>query len=119
MTHNRKPGPTPKTKDQQRKNRVSIFMTDAEFSLVKAKAFGIPLPLYIRLQAVGGELPQIIPEANITAWRESANLQNNLNQLARKIAAEGFDTRNLKEARDLTAQLRRQLLTLDKGNNLQ
>jgi len=89
-TKKRKRGPAKKPEEQQRKNRISIFLTDSEYRLVKEKAGDYELPLYVRTRAINGKLaPKAasIPAINLEAWRNLAQCANNLNQLARHLNA--------------------------------
>ncbi len=82
----KKRGPSPKPQEQQRKNRISIFLTDAEYSLIKEKAGAYELPIYVRTCALDGTLapkPSTIPQLNIEAWKKLGRCTNNLNQLSR------------------------------------
>ncbi len=82
----KKRGPTPRPEDQQRKHRISIFLTDSEYQLVKQKAGDYKLPDYVRTIAVGGAFapkPATIPKLNLEAWKKLGRTTNNLNQLVR------------------------------------
>ena len=82
----KKRGPSPRPEDQQRKHRISIFLTDSEYQLVKHKAGDYKLPDYVRTSAVGGAFapkPATIPKLNLEAWKKLGRTTNNLNQLVR------------------------------------
>lgn len=79
-------GPTPKPEEQQRKHRISIFLTDAEYALIKDKAGAYELPAYVRTCALDGAFapkPATIPQLNIEVWKKLGRCTNNLNQLSR------------------------------------
>mgnify|MGYP003407708796 CR=1 FL=1 len=85
---NRRHGPLPKPQDQQRKNRVSVFFTDAEFAQLKDKAGDNDLPVFVRTRAINGKLaPRApkMPKLNFEAWKKLARVANNLNQLAKAL----------------------------------
>lgn len=89
----RRHGPMPKPDDQQRKHRISIFLTDAEFSLLKEKAGDNDLPVFVRTRAINGKLaPRAaqVPKLNIETWKKLSRISNNLNQLA-KLLNGGID----------------------------
>lgn len=72
------------------------------------------MPAYIRavaLKARPAPVPAKIPAANLSAWAASAGLQNNLNQLIRRIHAEGLRDSDIEAARELVAGLRAALIT--------
>ena len=73
----RRHGPMPKPDDQQRKNRVSIFLTDGEFAQLKEKAGDYDLPVFARTQ--------VLPKLNIEVWKKLSRVANNLNQLAKAL----------------------------------
>lgn len=78
----------PKPDDQQRKHRVSIFLTDAEFSLLKEKARDNDLPVFVRTRAINGKLaPRAaqVPKLNIEIWKKLSRVSNNLNQISKQL----------------------------------
>jgi hypothetical protein len=84
----RRRGPAPKPEDQQRKNRISIFLTDQEYQHIKAKAGDYDLPVYVRTCAIDGQFAPkaaTIPKLNIEVWKKLGRCTNNLNQLARHL----------------------------------
>ena len=89
QTENKKKrGPTPKPEDQQRKNRISIFLTDQEYQHIKAKAGDYDLPVYVRTCAIDGKFAPkaaTIPKVNIEVWKKLGRCTNNLNQIARHL----------------------------------
>jgi len=87
-------GPAPRPADQQRKHRISIFLTPSEYELVIAKAGEYPLPDFVRNCSIDGEYaPKIpvgptVPKLNFEAWKKLARVANNINQIARRLNAE-------------------------------
>ena len=84
----RRHGPMPKPDDQQRKNRVSIFLTDGEFAQLKEKAGDYDLPVFVRTRAINSKLAprtQVLPKLNIEVWKKLSRVANNLNQLAKAL----------------------------------
>lgn len=84
----RRHGPMPKPDDQQRRNRVSIFLTDGEFAQLKEKAGDYDLPVFVRTRAINGKLAprtQVLPKLNIEVWKKLSRVANNLNQLAKAL----------------------------------
>jgi len=85
---NRRHGPLPKPDAQQRKHRISIFLTDSEFAQLKEKAGDYDLPVFVRTRAVNGKLAprtQVLPKLNIEVWKKLSRVANNLNQLAKAL----------------------------------
>jgi hypothetical protein len=84
----RRRGPAPKPEDQKRKNRISIFLTDAEYAIAKQKAGDYGLPDYVRTCAIDGQFaPKAasIPKLNIEVWKKLGRCTNNLNQIAKHL----------------------------------
>lgn len=101
----RRHGPKPKPDDQQRKHRISIFLTDAEFAQLKEKAGDNDLPVFVRTRAVNGKLaPRApkIPKLNFEAWKKLARVANNLNQLAKALNS-GADVEIVDVLKELAA----------------
>lgn len=112
MSGKRKRGPKEAPPEQKRNNRISIFLTGAEFEIVKNRAGNIRLPIYVRAAALAADGVQSvrIDERSLQVWRQTAGLQNNLNQLVRKLNQAGADSAFAIEARDLVARLRAELI---------
>lgn len=89
MKAKRKPGPIPKSQEQKKLQRVTVFFTEADYLQLEEKAGSVAaVPAYIRAAAIKAKpapVPAQIPEANLAAWAATAGLQNNLNQLVRRI----------------------------------
>lgn len=101
----RRHGPMPKPEAQQRKHRVSIFLTDAEFAQLKEKAGDNDLPVFVRTRAINGKLaPQApkIPKLNIEIWKKLSRVSNNLNQIA-KLLHGGVDVEVERVLKNLAA----------------
>lgn len=84
----KKRGPTPKPAEEQRSHRISIFLTESEYHLVKQKAGDYKLPEYVRTVALGGAFapkPPTIPKLNLEVWKKLSRTTNNLNQLVRRL----------------------------------
>lgn len=84
----RRYGPMPRPDDQQRRNRISIFLTDAEYALLKEKAGDYDLPIFVRTRAINGEFApraETLPKLNFEAWKKLARVANNLNQIAKAL----------------------------------
>lgn len=82
----KKRGPSPKPKEEQRSHRISIFLTEGEYYLVKQKAGDYKLPDYVRTVALEGAFapkPPTIPKLNLEVWKKLSRTTNNLNQLVR------------------------------------
>lgn len=115
MKAKRKPGPIPKPQDQKKLHRVNIFFNDADYQRLAEKAGSVAtMPAYIRAAAINAKpapVPSQIPTANLEAWSASAGLQNNLNQLVRRLHVEGIRDTDIEATRGLLADLRAALLT--------
>ncbi|MNF29650.1 Bacterial mobilization protein (MobC) [compost metagenome] len=101
----RRHGPMPKPEAQQRKHRVSIFLTDAEFAQLKEKAGDNDLPVFVRTRAINGKLaPQApkMPKLNIEIWKKLSRVSNNLNQIA-KLLHGGVDVEVERVLKNLAA----------------
>ena len=113
----RRYGPLPKPEEEKRNRRISVYLTDAEYSkLLKRVRTPGELSAYTRHQLFAGKKPYIVsvPETNYAAWAATAGLANNLNQLVRKLGGVGVVDADLQAVRDLVRELRAALLEVSK-----
>ncbi|HBN8537627.1 TPA: plasmid mobilization relaxosome protein MobC [Pseudomonas aeruginosa] len=109
----RRRGPQPLPQEEKRTIRVVMKLTAAEYELAKIKSAGLNLAKYARaalLQAKPAPPPPVIPTTNVAAWQSSAALQNNLNQLVRRLHSQGIEAGDIEELAALVAQLRAALV---------
>ena len=86
MSKNRKHGPDPLPPDQLRSKRLSVYVTEDEFSELtrRAKLVSMRTPAYLRECALE-RLPPTVPELNQKAWLELSKSAANLNQIAKAL----------------------------------
>ena len=86
MTKNRKHGPDPLPPDQLRSKRLSVYVTEDEFSELtrRAELVSMRTPAYLRESGLE-RLPPTVPEINQIAWLELSKSAANLNQIARHL----------------------------------
>lgn len=109
----RRRGPQPLPQEEKRVIRVVMKLTAAEYELAKIKAAGLNLAKYARaalLQAKPAPPPPVLPTANVEVWKGSAALQNNLNQLVKRLHSAGIEAGDIEELAGLVAQLRAALV---------
>ena len=86
----KKRGPEPKSAEDKREKRVSIYLTDVEYAeLLKRVKSKRELSVYARHQLFAGKKAYCVsvPEINLQAYRELGQAASNLNQIARKLNA--------------------------------
>ncbi|MFU4120605.1 plasmid mobilization protein [Pseudomonas aeruginosa] len=113
MKQNRRRGPQPLPIEDKRTIRVVMRLTAAEYELAKIKAGGLNLAKFARsalLQAKAAPPPPVLPTANVEAWKSSAALQNNLNQLVKRLHVLGIEAGDVEELAALVTQLRAALV---------
>lgn len=84
----RRRGPAPTPEQQKRKKRISVYLTDVEYSeLLSRVNHKDDLAPYMRAQAFAGKTPYSVkvPEINLQAYAELARAAANLNQIARSL----------------------------------
>jgi hypothetical protein len=84
---NKKPGPAPKSAEQKRNRRISVYLSDTEYAELTQRVPKSDLCNYIRAQVFEGtvEVKKIIPDINLQAYGELGRVASNLNQIARKL----------------------------------
>lgn len=84
----RRRGPAPSPEQQKRKTRISVYLTDAEYSeLLSRVKHKDDLAPYMRAQAFTGKTPLSVevPAVNLKTYAELARAAGNLNQIARHL----------------------------------
>lgn len=92
---NRRKGGRPrKSRDELRCHHVKAGFTDLEFDTVeyKAKQAGERVSDYIRAASLNAKVKARINEEQLELMRDIARMGNNLNQLARRANAGGFES---------------------------
>lgn len=110
----RRHGPEPRPIEELRRERVSVYLTSEEASVVRqrASASGLHPGAYLRSAGLT-RLPRPIPAINREAWLALARLCGNLNQYQAAInegRATGYPPEVIAELRDQVQALRRDLL---------
>jgi hypothetical protein len=100
----RRRGPDPKPREEQRLHPVSCRLTDAELALLDERRGKISRGEWLRRAALA-QPPRIVPEINKQAWSELSRTASNLNQMTRALNEGGW-----KPADELEAKRALQLL---------
>lgn len=114
-TEKRRYGPIPKDAAERLAKRVTVFFTQNDYDRLVLKVGGSAsaVPAYLRALAVAGApapLPPVIPQTNAEVWISTAGLQNNLNQLVRRLNADGLVEAEVKELLLIVQSLRMALV---------
>lgn len=78
----RRHGPLPRPACQLRRNKISVFLTDEEYSEIRSRARSPAA--YVRA-VVLSRMPPQVPSINIQAYQELARSAANLNQIAHNL----------------------------------
>lgn len=114
-TEKRRHGPIPKDAAKRLSKRVTVFFTQDDYGQLVLKVGGSAsaVSAYLRALAVAGapaRLPPVIPQTNTEVWISTAGLQNNLNQLARRLHGSGLVEEEVKELLQVVQRLRMALV---------
>jgi len=79
----RRHGPLPRPAEEQRKTRVSVYLTDKETAQLQERSAAASENISSYLRSAGlGRLPVQVPAINQQAYQDLARVKSNLNQIA-------------------------------------